>query len=133
MILWMMAVTLGLLSSRAGAQTPDKQKVPFPVSNYAELCGVRLSNCCTYSQKDLKTEVTEWTLIPDSGIYEIQMHVSWKGGVTGKDYWISGTLRCDLHGCNVRWQKKEDCGSRGAGYEARCEMQCLMIVEGERK
>lgn len=129
----MMVVCMSAAVSMLQAQTPDKQKVPSPVSNYAELCGVHLSNCCTYSQKELKTEVTEWTYLPDSGMYVIQMNASWKGGMTGKDYWIKGTLRCDIHGCNVKWLKQEDCGICGEGYEGRCEMQCLNTVEGERK
>ncbi|MFH0896006.1 MAG: hypothetical protein V2A54_16355 [Bacteroidota bacterium] len=115
------------------AQTPAMELVPVAVKGIAMSGGLKLSKCCTYSQTDLKTEVSEWRKLEDSGIYVIQMKVSWKGGVTGKDYWISGKLICDLKGCHARWEKESYSGGFNPNYETYCPLDCLEFYEKKGK
>jgi hypothetical protein len=115
------------------AQAPEKETIPVNIQGIAMSGGLKLSRCCTFSQKELKTEVSDWKKMADSGKYVIEMKVSWKGGVTGKDYWIKGRLSCNLSGCDAHWISESQSEGFSNNYNSYCPLDCLEFFEKKVK
>jgi hypothetical protein len=84
----------------------------------------KLMNCCSsWGGNNLNAEVDFANVNVSKLLGEITMPVtvSWRGSLSGSNYWIRGTLIINAKSGGMEWQKQNDSG----GFSPGCSKGCI--------